>query len=384
MQTPITPFSGLGPATGTNPSRKQENPELAGLKQVPADTAKKTAGTLLRLTSAVKGVLSPKDVRSSEAVNGQTPTFSGGGAHADGAEARPDILALSKKVPLLKSFLDTFPKKGLVGHFYNKPGVVAYLETISQEEKIAIVTHYKELAPLFDAKITESDKKKDSLTAAFCKVLIEGCISDAHRESMTLAIHSLSLSDLLKLTHTQNGELRRHGVTIELINLQLGCLPTQVAKFTMVTIENLEANLRTLFSPAGGGGAAAEADFDATNGAGGGAEAVAPSAPPREHDEEDTQMAAAIAASLKTEAKLSPAGGGAAAVAVAPSAPPAEDPDFDAAIAASNDQIGKDRNANELRAQHRAIVPNDEMAAQQVALAQQANLGVKSTGFYAE
>ena len=220
---------------------------------------------------------------------------------------------------------------------------------------------------------------------------------------MNLPIHSLSLSDLLKLTHTQNGELRRHGVTIELIHLQLGCLPPQAAKFTMVTIENLEANLRTLFSPAGGGGAAAEADFDATTVAGGGrvasappkeydeedkqmaaaiaaslkteaklspagggavAVAVAPSAPPREHDEEDTQMAAAIAASLKTEAKLSPAGGGAAAVAVEPSAPQVEDPDFDAAIAASNDQIGKDRNANELRAQHRAIVPNDEMAAQ--------------------
>ena len=152
----------------------------------------------------------------------------------------------------------------------------------------------------------------------------------------------------------------------------------------MVTIENLEANLRTLFSLAGVGGAAAEADFDATTLAGGGRVALAPSAPPREPDEEDKQIAAAIAASLKTEAKLSPAGGGAAAVAVAPSAPPAEDPDFDAAIAASNDQIGKDRNANELRAQHRAIVPNDEMAAQQVALAQQANLGVKSTGFYAE
>ena len=398
MQTPITPFSGLGPATGTNPSRKQENPELAGLKQVPADTAKKTAGTVLRLTSAVKGVFSPTDVRSSEAVNGQTPTFSGGGAHAADAEARPDILALSKKVPLLKSFLDTFPKKGLVGHFYNTPGVVAYLETISQPEKIAIVTHYKELAPLFDAKITESGKKKDSLTAAFCKVLIEGCISNAHPASMNLPIHSLSLSDLLKLTHTQNGELRRHGVTIELINSQLGCLPTQAAKFTMVTIENLEANLRTLFSPAGGGGAAAEADFDATNGAGGGAEAVAPSAPPREHDEEDTQVAAAIAASLKTKSKLSPAGGGAEAV--APSAPPrehdeedrqiaaaiaasndqvgkdrnahnlrAKDPDLIAAIAASNDQVGKDRNAHNLRAKHRAIVRNDEMAAQQVALA---------------
>ena len=133
----------------------------------------------------------------------------------------------------------------------------------------------------------------------------------------------------------------------------------------------IAASLKTeaKLSPAGGGAAAV---------------AVAPSAPPREHDEEDTQMAAAIAASLKTEAKLSPAGGGAAAVAVEPSAPQVEDPDFDAAIAASNDQIGKDRNANELRAQHRAIVPNDEMAAQQVALAQQANLGVKSTGFYAE
>jgi hypothetical protein len=212
---------------------------------------------------------SPKCLSAAASVQGhpQAPT----------ATLLTRVRAAKQRIPLLANFLDTFPKKGAVSHMQTvfgsqseKKGTEAYLKTMSPSEKTLIVTHYKDLKDLFDAKIAGSDKKKGILTTSLNKVLIEGCILLHTCESTAIPnflesghptmlldkigkdIEGFTSENLIKLTHTPPRALNKD--MVQLIHIQLRELstPTQTT-FSSININDLKETVKTLFQHSGEG-----------------------------------------------------------------------------------------------------------------------------------
>jgi hypothetical protein len=168
------------------------------------------------------------------------------------------VTNLKESIPNLSSFLDTFPKKGflttIAGSEKSKIGTESYLETMSPMEKRDVVKHYKELAPLFDLKVTHSSKK-EALTTALNKALIEGCIlSDVHvseknRDYLISKLDELVPIETLKVIHVQNSTLMSSTFDDpDLISIQIRGVPIPShPTFLTIDIQNLKQNLATLF-----------------------------------------------------------------------------------------------------------------------------------------
>ena len=183
------------------------------------------------------------------------------------------VAAKSKLPPELSHFLDTIPKqstqRGMVSVALFQPkkaGMVDYLTKISPQEKILIVTHYEAIKGLLDEKIADSSKK-EILTSALSKVLIEGCalLNESRNVSeIRDVIDTLDTQRLLKITHAKPSSINKDSTGH--IHTQLQQVDLLNEKFSSINIQELKKTLKNLFPEDGYAGGAEDRSFASDRG----------------------------------------------------------------------------------------------------------------------